>query len=320
MAAVLNLLGLAQLHKSVACASSTVAGSTEGRQETKLHQPFDYFIQRALIRNVKLLGIGRAHILGVTAYGSTRAAADLRNAQMQCLFTHSLVFTRRNNHTCIRNSNADNRNNLAEGSIINTVVKNARVDIIGAFDTRYADGMRTYAMHCLQMLCMHQKTGQLVAITLQTEQYAQAYIINAALHGSVHSLRMISVIMLRSTRMQVLIAFLMIGFLEEDIGTDACFLQLAVIFYGSSRNVYVYAADSAVFMLNGINSLNAVQNIFNRIVYRILASLQRQTLMAHILQCDNLGTHLVLRKLFTSDMLISCMVRTIYAVIDTIVG
>ena len=174
-------------------------------------------------------------------------------------------------------------------------------------------------MHCLQMLCMHQKTGQLVAITLQTEQYAQAYIINAAFHRSVHSLRMVSVIVLRSTRVQVLIAFLMIGFLEEDIGTDACFLQLAVIFYGSSRNVYVYAADSAVFMLNGINSLNAVQNIFNRIVYRILASLQRQAFMAHILQRDNLVAYLVLRQLFTSDMLISCMVRTIYAVIDTII-
>ena len=175
-------------------------------------------------------------------------------------------------------------------------------------------------MHCLQMLGMHQKAGQLIAVTLQTKQYAQAYIINAALHSSVHSLRMVSVIMLRSARMQVLIAFLVIGFLEENIGTDACFLQLAVIFYSSSRNIYVYAADSAVFMLNRIDSLDAVQNILNRIVYRILAGLQSQTLMAHILQCDNLFAYLVLRQLFTSDMLISCMVRTIYAVIDAIIG
>ena len=239
---------------------------------------------------------------------------------MQCLFTHSLIFTCRNNHACIRNSNADNRNNLAEGCIINTVVKNARVNIVGAFDTRYADSMRTYAMHCLKMLGMHQKAGQLVAVTLQTKQYAQADIINAALHRSVHCLRMVSVIVLRSARMQVLIAFLMIGFLEEDISTNARFLQFTVIFYGSSRNVYVYAADSAVFMLNGINSLNAVQNILNRIVYRVLTGLQSQTLMAHILQCDNLSTHLVLSQLFTSDMLIGCMVRTIYAVIDAIIG
>ena len=175
-------------------------------------------------------------------------------------------------------------------------------------------------MNCLQMLGMHQKAGQFVAVTLQTEQYAQADIINAAFHRSVHSLRMVSVIVLRSTRVQVLIAFLMIGFLEEDIGTDACFLQLAVIFYGSSRNVYVYAADSAVFMLNRIDSLDAFQNVLNRIVYRVLAGLQSKTLMTHILKCNNLCTHLILRQLFASDMLISCMVRTIYAVIDAIIG
>ena len=175
-------------------------------------------------------------------------------------------------------------------------------------------------MHCLQMLGMHQKAGQLVAVTLQTKQYAQADIINAALHRSVHCLRMVSVIVLRSARMQVLIAFLMICFLEEDISTNACFLQLTVIFYSRSRNVYVYAADSTVFMLNRIDSLDAVQNIFNRIVYRILTGLQCQTLMAHILQCDNLVAHLILRQLFASDMLVCSMVRTVNAVIDTIIG
>ena len=120
--------------------------------------------------------------------------------------------------------------------------------------------------------------------------------------------------------MQVLIAFLMIGFLEEDIGTDACFLQFAVIFYGSSRNVYVYAADSAVFMLNRIDSLDAVQNLLNRIVYRVLAGLQRQAFMAHILQRDNLVAYLVLRQLFASDMLVGSMIRTVNAVIDAIIG
>ena len=175
-------------------------------------------------------------------------------------------------------------------------------------------------MHCLQMLGMHQKASQLVAVTLQTEQYAQADIINAALHRSVHSLRMVSVIVLRSARMQVLIAFLMIGFLEEDISTNACFLQFTVIFYGSSRNVYVYAADSAVFMLNRIDSLDAFQNVLNRIVYRILAGLQSKTLMTHILKRNNLCTHLILRQLFASDMLVCSMVRTVNAVIDTIIG
>ena len=112
----------------------------------------------------------------------------------------------------------------------------------------------------------------------------------------------------------------MIGFLEEDISTNACFLQFAVIFYSRSRNIYVNTADSAVFMLNRIDSLDAVQNVLYRVVYRILAGLQRQALMAHILQRDNLGTYLLLRQLFASDMLISCMVRTIYAVIDAIIG
>ena len=128
-------------------------------------------------------------------------------------------------------------------------------------------------MNCLQMLCMHQKPCKLIAVLVQTEEYANTYVINTALHGSVHSFRMITIIMLRSGRVKLFIAFLMVGFLEQDIGTDTGFFKLSIIFHGGCRNVHIDTANVSIFMMDTVNGFNTLQNILNGVMNRILSRL-----------------------------------------------
>ena len=80
--------------------------------------------------------------------------------------------------------------------------------------------MRAHAEHGFQMLRMHEKAGELVAVQLQPEQHAAAHIVDAALHGPVHGLGVVIVIMLRSRGMQFFIAFFVVSLLEKDVGAD----------------------------------------------------------------------------------------------------
>ena len=120
--------------------------------------------------------------------------------------------------------------------------------------------------------------------------------------------------------MQLFIAFLVIGFLEQDICTNACFMKLSVVLHSSSSNIYINTADSTVLMLNIINSVDGFQHIFNRIVYRVLSQLNSQALVAHILQGNNFLANLILSQLLTADVLILGMIRAIQTAVDTIIG
>ena len=120
--------------------------------------------------------------------------------------------------------------------------------------------------------------------------------------------------------MQLFIAFLVIGFLEQDVCTNACFVKLSVVLHSGSSNIYINTADSTVLMFNIINSVYGFQHIFNRIVYRILSQFNGQALVAHILQGNNFLANLILSQLLTANMLILGMVRAIQTAVDAIIG
>ena len=86
-------------------------------------------------------------------------------------------------------------------------------------------------MNSFQMLCMHEKSYQLVGVIFQPEQHAQSHIINAASHSTVHSFGVVVVIVLRTGGVKLFIAFLVIGFLKEDIRSDAGFFQHVIFFF-----------------------------------------------------------------------------------------
>ena len=238
---------------------------------------------------------------------------------MQHPFTTGLTFSRRDDHAGVRNRNTDTCHNLCKRIIVNAIIKGLRINVIGSADTRHADRMRSHTMYRLKVFCVHQKSCKFITVQFQPKQYTDAYIVNPPLHGTVHRLSMVSVIVLRSGRMQFFITFFMIGLLKKNISSDSCLFQFPVIFHRCRSNVYIHSADRSVFMFDAVNRLDTFQHIFDRIVDRILPGLQCQTLMPHILECDHFFSDLFLCQLFAADMLILCMIWTVYASIHTII-
>ena len=125
--------------------------------------------------------------------------------------------------------------------------------------------------------------------------------------------------MLWSCGVELLVALLMVGLLEEDICTYACFLELAVVFNCSCCDIYIYTADSSVLVLDGIDSLDTFKDILDRIVYRILARFDSKALVSHILKSNDLLTDLFLSQLLTRNFLVLHMIWTVYALVYAII-
>ena len=169
------------------------------------------------------------------------------------------------------------------------------------------------------MFGMHQQTNEIVLVCIQTKQYSQTYIINAAFHCTIHRFGMISVVTFRPGRVQVFIVCLVIGLLKEDVCSDTGFLQFAVILYRCGGNVHVYPSDGSVFVMNTVNGLNGLQDVFNRVVLRIFSGFQSQTLMPHILQGNHFPGDFFLGKFLAVDGLVLAMIRTIYTTVYAVV-
>ena len=124
---------------------------------------------------------------------------------------------------------------------------------------------------------------------------------------------MITVIVLWSRRVQALIALLVVRLLEQDIRSDSRLFQFPVILHRRRRNIDIDPADRPVFMLD------TVQHIFDRAVNRILARLQRQTFMSHILKRNYLLPDFLLRQLLSGNVLVFHVVWTVHAAIHAVI-
>ena len=136
MAAVQNLTGLAQTHKTVTGSAFTITCRTEGWDMSVFHQPTDYFIQTSLIGHIKLLRIMWTFFIRITRispYGSTGTAGHLGNAQTQQFCSNCFTFSGRNNQSCIGYCKTDTGRNFCKGFIINTIIKLIRINVIGTF-------------------------------------------------------------------------------------------------------------------------------------------------------------------------------------------
>ena len=111
--------------------------------------------------------------------------------------------------------------------------------------------------------------------------------------------------------MQFKVTLLVIRLLEQDIGADACLLELAVVLNCGCGNIDIDAADRSVFVFDTVNCFDALKDILDRVVDRILTRLDRQSFVAEILQCNDLSADLILRKLFARNMLVFRMVRAV---------
>ena len=166
---------------------------------------------------------------------------------------------------------------------------------------------------------MHQQSHKIITVGVQAEQYTDTYIIDSSLHGAVHGLRMVGIVALRTSGVKLFVILLVVRFLEQNVGTDTGFVQAAVILYRGRSNVYVYPANGSVLVLDAIDGLYRLQNVFDGVVNRIFSCFQCQTLVPHVLQGDDLTTDVFLCQFLAGNGLVLYVVRavgtTVYAVV-----
>ena len=75
---------------------------------------------------------------------------------MQDAFSCLLIFPGGNDHAGVRHGDADAGNDLGENVIVDSVVELIRVDVVGMFQTRNADRVRSDAECRFQMFRVHQ--------------------------------------------------------------------------------------------------------------------------------------------------------------------
>ena len=166
---------------------------------------------------------------------------------------------------------------------------------------------------------MHQQSHKIITIGVQTEQYTDTHIVDSSLHGTVHGLRVVGIVTLRTSGVKFFVILLVVRFLEQNVGTDTGFVQATVILYRGRSNVYVYPADGSVLVLDAIDGLYRLQNVFDRIVNRIFSSFQCQTLVPHVLQGDDLTTDVFLCQFLAGNGLVLNVVRTVGTTVYAII-
>ena len=180
--------------------------------------------------------------------------------------------------------------------------------------------MRSDAVNGLKVLGVHQQACKLVLIALQPEKHAQPHIVYAALHGAVHSLGVVVIIMLRSRWMKLKIAGFVVCLLEENVGADPSLLQLSVIFNCRRRDIHIHSANIAILMVNGIDRLNAFEDVFYRIMHGIFSRLYCKAFMSHVLKSNDLIPNFPLSKLLPRNALVLEVVRTVDTTVNAVVG
>ena len=166
---------------------------------------------------------------------------------------------------------------------------------------------------------MHEQSHHVVAVVRQSEQRPDTHIVDATQHGAVHRLGVVCPVALGPRRVQSLIGSAVVGLLEEDIGANARILQSSVVLHRSGRNVHVYAAYRPILMAYRVDGLDGFQYIFYRTHLRVLARLQGQPLVSHVLQGNHFAAYLLLCQSASGDMPVLCMVGAIYAPIRAVV-
>ena len=98
-------------------------------------------------------------------------------------------------------------------------------------------------------------------------------------------------------------------------------LELPVVLHGGGGDVHVDAADGAVFVVDAVDGVDAVEDVLDGVVDRVLARFHGQTLVAHILQGDDLAGRL---SSWVSFLRVMCLffsvIGAVDAAVDAVIG
>lgn len=107
-----------------------------------------------------------------------------------------------------------------------------------------------------EVLGVHEQSREIVPVGVQTEQYTDAYVVDAAFHRAVHRFGVVGVVALRTGGVERFVSGFVVGLLKENVGADACIAQLAVVLDRRSRDIHVHAANRSVLVMYGVDGLD----------------------------------------------------------------
>jgi len=103
------------------------------------------------------------------------------------------------------------------------------------------------------MFGMHQQSYEVITIGVQTEQYADTYVVDATLHSTVHRFGVVGIITFRSRGMQGFVMLFAVSLLKKDISADASLLQQPVVLHCSGGYVDIHPADGPILVMNAVD-------------------------------------------------------------------
>ena len=129
------------------------------------------------------------------------------------------------------------------------------------FDTREADGVRSHAELLLQMMNVLHHRQYFEAPVVESEQHADAYIVNARFHGPVKRRSAPVIVALGAFQVDRCIGAAMISLLEKLEGPNLSFFELPKAFRRLRGKIHVHAPDFAGPDTRAVDGRDGVENV-----------------------------------------------------------
>ena len=106
---------------------------------------------------------------------------------------------------------------------------------------------------------------------------------------------------------------------KRQVGSYSYLLELCIVFNGGCSYVDVHPADFAVLELHIVYGPDALEDVINGAIYRVLSGFERQTFMSHVLKYLDLLAEFVHCELLPVE-LVRTVVSTVLAAVHTVVA
>ncbi|OQB92105.1 MAG: hypothetical protein BWX83_00302 [Candidatus Cloacimonetes bacterium ADurb.Bin117] len=203
---------------------------------------------------------------GVISHADAGTGVYLGNAVAQNLVADGNWFARREDHSGVGNAEPDHGHHMLEILVRNPMGRAVRkFGADGRLYAREGDGVRPHAEGFLQMDGVVKQAQHLEFPVVEAHQGADAEVVDTCFHGAVEAVEAPEEIALGSTRMQVPVGFLVVGFLKYLVGADAHGFHGAEALNIQRRGVDVHPANLAFRVFGVINGLHGLGDVFRRI-------------------------------------------------------
>ncbi len=180
--------------------------------------------------------------------------------------------------------------------------------------------MRAYAAILFQLLYMGEHGQQLEFVVIETEQHANAHIVDTGFHGSVHGVETIEEVLLAALEVHLFVGRSVVAFLKTLIGAYGGRLQQLEIFCVHGGAVDIDAADLTAFAFaHAVHGLDGV-DYGAGVITRVLTVDRQDPFVAHLFQGFHLGDQLLLAQGLAWQVMVVGAEAAIAAGVGAVVG